>query len=440
MQKKLMAVAVAGAFAAPAVALAQNPSTVQIFGTLYWEYAWAHQGSAGNGNAAPTTGNPLAGGTYTGGLPNVDLQQTPGSEIGFKGEENLGGSLSAWFQCLSTFDVRGSSPQGFCGRNSAIGFKGSWGNIFAGVWDTPFKRTIDLGRVGGADTGIFGTAFLLTSNSTTTDGRAAPTAWKRRQANSFTYESPNFSGFQVLAMASTLSTNNTVASGVTSAIPGNKPRVYSLGASYVNGPLQVGAAYELHQNFYLAPNAAGGAAAAVPATNSDYAYHLSGAYTFFGALKVGATFTHQSMDVASSAATGAFPSVAPGGMSVNAYMLGADWKITGPHGLRGNWTHANSTSGSFGNIVGAGAGPLFPAGSCAPTLVGNRVANCGTGSTGADLYQIQYYYTFSKRTEASVGYVYLDNAKYARYSLGGLTTPQGGAQQNAVAVTVRHTF
>jgi predicted porin len=68
------------------------------------------------------------------------------------------------------------------------------------------------------------------------------------------------------------------------------------------------------------------------------------------------------------------------------------------------------------------------------------VANCGTGSTGADLYQIQYYYTFSKRTEASVGYVYLDNAQYARYSLGGLTTPQGGAQQNAVAVTVRHTF
>jgi predicted porin len=128
-------------------------------------------------------------------------------------------------------------------------------------------------------------------------------------------------------------------------------------------------------------------------------------------------------------------------MSVNAYMLGADWKISGPHGLRGNWTHANSTSGSFGNIVGAGAGPLFRVGTCAPTLVGNRVANCGNGNTGADLYQIQYYYTFSKRTEASVGYVYLDNASQARYSLGGLASnPAGGAQQNAVAVTVRHTF
>ena len=47
MQKKLLAIAVAGALGAPAVAVAQS-STVQIFGTLYIEYSYADQGSAPN--------------------------------------------------------------------------------------------------------------------------------------------------------------------------------------------------------------------------------------------------------------------------------------------------------------------------------------------------------------------------------------------------------
>ena len=39
MQKKLLAVAVAGALGAPAFALAQT-STVQIYGTMYVEYGY----------------------------------------------------------------------------------------------------------------------------------------------------------------------------------------------------------------------------------------------------------------------------------------------------------------------------------------------------------------------------------------------------------------
>ena len=50
MNKKLMTLAVAGAFAAPAVAFAQA-SNVQIFGTIYMEYAYAKQGPIGAGAA-----------------------------------------------------------------------------------------------------------------------------------------------------------------------------------------------------------------------------------------------------------------------------------------------------------------------------------------------------------------------------------------------------
>ncbi len=85
MNKKLMAVAVAGALAAPALAFAQA-STVQIYGKMTYEYGIADAGAS---------------------RPNVDYADTPGgSAIGFKGEEKLGGGLSAWFQCESSADVR----------------------------------------------------------------------------------------------------------------------------------------------------------------------------------------------------------------------------------------------------------------------------------------------------------------------------------------------
>jgi predicted porin len=164
MNKKVMALAVAGAFAAPAAALAQA-SNVQIFGTVYVEYAYAKQGHSAN-----------AAGVQNGELVNIDFLQTPGSEIGFKGEEALGGGTSAWFQCTSTLDVRGSAPQGFCGRNSALGVKGGFGNFFAGNWDMPTKRTAGAVRI-LSDTGVFGTGFLLFNNSSTFNDNNSPASF-----------------------------------------------------------------------------------------------------------------------------------------------------------------------------------------------------------------------------------------------------------------------
>jgi predicted porin len=153
MNKKLLAVAVAGAFVAPAAALAQS-STVQVYGKATVEYGYANQGNAG---AAPGVGR-----------PNTDVFQTPGgSAVGFRGEEKLGGGLSAWFQCESSADVRGMNQDGFCSRNSAIGLKGTFGNLHFGRWDTPFKRST-VGMIGGGDTGLLGLAFLMAGNSTGT--------------------------------------------------------------------------------------------------------------------------------------------------------------------------------------------------------------------------------------------------------------------------------
>ena len=108
MKKKLMAVAVAGALAAPALAVAQT-STVQVYGRITYEYGIIDQGE---------------------GQRETDYADSPGgSAIGFRGEEKLGGGLSAWFQCESSADVRALDQTGWCTRNSAVGFKGSWGNV-----------------------------------------------------------------------------------------------------------------------------------------------------------------------------------------------------------------------------------------------------------------------------------------------------------------------
>jgi len=54
MNKKLMAVAVAGALAAPAAALAQ--STVQLYGSIYMEYAFTSTGADTAGTTNPEAG------------------------------------------------------------------------------------------------------------------------------------------------------------------------------------------------------------------------------------------------------------------------------------------------------------------------------------------------------------------------------------------------
>jgi len=404
MNKKLMAVAVASALAAPAVAMAQSTSTVQMYGSIYMEYAFTNPGSTAAG-AKPAS---------------VDILQAPGSAIGFKGEEKLGGGMSAWFQCESSADYRGTNGDGFCTRNSAVGVKGAFGNFFIGNWDTPFKRT--MGNVGGRDTGIYGTADLLATNSTTVDNDGAAGTFKRRQRNSINFESPNFGGFQL--MAATSSTNS--GSSITTSDAAAKPRVWSLGGAYKAGPLELGLGYELHQDIYNnrvaaaagSVGTAGGGntiiagVAATPATFSgdESGYHLSAAYTLGNGLKMGFTY------IAMEADTGV------GATAKNkAYQLGAEWKISGPHNLHFGYTVADSSKGTLGAAMGG-----------RPTVA--------VADNGAKLWQIRYLHELSKRTTASIGYVNLKNDISGTYDLMGVSGTGTGAKSSAVAMSIAHRF
>lgn len=390
MNKKVMALAIAGAFAAPTAAFAQS-SNVQIYGTIYSEYAYAHQGNA------------VAGGT----LVNADALQAPGSAIGFKGEEDLGGGMSAWFQCENTANPLGAGAFAgggvWCGRNSAIGVKGSWGNAFVGNWDTPMKRTAAVNNF-AVDTGVWGASGLLMGGSASFNSRATPTAWARRSNATMFYDSPNWSGFSVSGAVSTPSTAGEI--GSTTNVTGAKSRLWSINGTYVNGPLTISLAYENHSNYF--PSGA-------TIAGNDNAYVLSGKYQF-GPVVVGALYTKQKYET--TLVTNA---------DVSAYQIYANWAIAGPHVLQGAYIKANDTKGTFG---AAGVG----------TIMGNRVYNAGGGATGGNQWQVEYQYWMSKRTRLSLGYVRLQNDTNANYNILGFTVPAPGSNQDAVAASVKTTF
>lgn len=409
MHKKLLAVAVAGALGAPGIALAQA-STVQIYGTMYLEYGYADQGTRGTPAAQG-----LGGGAATGQLNNVDIMQRPGSNIGFKGEEKLGGGLSAWFQCESTADLRGQDQNGWCGRNSAIGVKGGFGNVFVGRWDTAFKRVLGPAMVGSNAAGAFGTSYLLAGGSTSTIGNASRGSFFRRQSNMVNYDSPRFGGFQVLAGFSSGQAGAAapVGTATTTGAANAKPRVLSLGAQYSAGPLFVSAAYERHNEF-----GAPGTVGAGVGDLDDSGWLIGAAYTW-GPVRFGGVYTRQELDASTTTES-----------KISAWQLGVDWRIVGPHGLRAAYTKVDDVEGNS-TVAVAGSNAIRPA-----ALIGGVA-----GNTGAKQWQVRYVYTFSKRTEFNAGYVKLDNDGQGTYTLGGLNAPVvGGNSQDAWVTSLRHRF
>jgi predicted porin len=431
-----MAMAVAGAFVAPALVFAQT-ATVQVYGRATVEYGYADQGT---------------------GKPNTDTFQTPGgSAVGFKGQEQLGGGMSAWFQCESSADVRGLNQDGFCGRNSAIGLKGGWGNLFFGRWDTPFKRAT-LGMVGAGDTGLLGAAFTMVGNSTGTAAMGgqggsvslARNVWKRRESGLIYYESPSFSGFQVLGAFSAAN-----ATSVVDATTNAKPRVGSIAGMYSNGPLNIAAGYEKHWNFgngntgaaavaattglatfTATPTTANGGivpittftapTAAVAATAGsgfdDRAWTIGASYNFMGNLLVGIQYIDMRYELAAGAE-----------VKKKNWFLGADWNFAGPHHILGAYVNAGNTKGSATAAQMAASG----------LTAGNGALVAPGSSTGADFWEIMYGYDFSKRTSMKLGYVRLDNDTFARYSLGGLSTTSAaaaGTNQSAWVMYGQHSW
>lgn len=369
MNKKLMTVAVAGALAVPALALAQT-ATVSIYGLLNAEYGFAKQPDNTPGASRH----------------NVDTLGSGASRWGLRGEEKLGGNMSAWFQCESDMRFLSGTTRtsgSICDRNSAIGLKGGFGNFFVGTWDTPLKQAVGKTRMFN-ETGWSGAQLMIINGPFFTESN--------RNTDSINYETPNFSGFvgrvqmtSTKAAKDVVSTNNNV-----------KGREWGIGGDYTNGPLLVAAAYSARDDNMSTIATAG---------SEDKSWTAGVNYTF-SSFKAGVTYADVKIENGPAATSAKRKS----------WNVAAQW-TSGVHSILGGVTIAGDYKGS-----------LVPA---------------GTENNGGKQWQIGYNNALSKRTNVGVTYVRINNDDFGVYNLTPLS--QTGVQAvnqspRSISLYMNHTF
>lgn len=244
MQKKLIALAVAGLVAAPAMA----HSNVTIYGLV--DVGVSHRGD----NIAPGVGSKFS----------VDSGIQSGNRLGFKGTEDLGNGLKAGFVLETGFGIeqpefRNGSP--LFGRQAFVTLSGGFGTLAVGRVYTPQYNLLS-----SVDPFGFGTVGRM-GNLYETNVRVD---------NTVVYISPSFSGLTVTAAY----VNN--LSGAETAGNDNDVRVFALSPVYKNGPILLGLNY--HR---IDPQTTGAASLDV--------WDLAGSYDF-GVAKVAAAYGHREVN------------------------------------------------------------------------------------------------------------------------------------------------
>jgi predicted porin len=244
MKKNLLALAVLGAFAAAASA----QTTVTIYGVADAGISYKDNGAATN---AKTWG--------------VDSGLQSGSRLGFKGSEDLGGGLSAFFTLENGYSIdNGTLGQSSAassnapavtrlfGRQAWVGLNGGFGAVKFGRQYNPIRHaaeSIDPFALGLA--GNISNVFKV---------------YGERADNTINYSTPTLGGFsgQLAYGLGEISGNNSAG------------RQIGLSAGYANGPIAVIVAHH-DQNLLT-----GGTSTTAPATpnGKEKSTFLGGSYDF----------------------------------------------------------------------------------------------------------------------------------------------------------------
>ncbi len=388
MNKKLVAVAVAGVLAAPLAAQAQT-ANVTLYGRLNLtaEVVKAQQSDGSN--------------------PNQYRVSSNSSRLGVRGTESLGGGLNAIFQIES--NVSADTGGGLLGtRETFAGLQGSWGTLKIGNFLAPYDDIHPIfGNVPTLTTSIMSTASVWAQGylGKTSGGFDA------RLGNSVRYDSPNISGFTGGLQISQLD-GSTGQGGVTYGDIATARRhayVLSTGVYYNNGPVQVGVAYEAN-NKVRGPGL------------SDWAFSLAGSWNF-GFMKVGAVYEKLDYDTPAGASTAS--------LTRNFWAISGTFNV-GPGQIYTYYGRANDGGGGACDINTLGC----------TTRVGGLARGNNTGSND---YEISYTYPLSKRTLTYTGYHRIQNDSRASYnfninSIAGTDDAKGGFKPTGFVVGVVHFF
>lgn len=413
MQKKLLGMAVATALAAPAAVFAQ--SAVQVYGTAHVSF----NASKYSDSAAGVSGvSKMAVNSHA-------------TNFGIRSSETLGGGMTGWVQY--EFNVKTERDNDVTGgngssRNTAIGLRGSFGNVFFGTWETPFAQTFrmwDVGTIGGygASTSVMyrrestGSApssncgnvvFGAAATSPTTicghadGGPAGGYALWRRYGSAVHYESPMFSGFQFKIGYQPNETKSIAGSGATAttggasgtAIIAENPSSWSASLGWTG---MGGKARAFFANMQAKDWTQVG--------QSDGGYIFGGGYDF-GVVNLGAAIETYKYKV-----------------------VGGDTK---------------TREMSVAAAIPLGSGKI----GISYAVAKDPDTAAGTVDAGAKMYNVGYEWALSKRTAVGFGYAAIKNDPGAVFTWTGSapqqtgvsSTPLAGSDPSNIFVAFRHSF
>ena len=342
MQKKLIALAVAGLVSAPAFA----QSNVTIYGVADAAVGF---GSHGDNDFS--------------GIVNGVLS---GSRIGFRGAEDLGNGLKAVFTLEQGFDIGNGAASPSVGdstfsRQALVGLSGSFGTVSLGRQYAPgyffgYDATASA-SVGPQSILSNGAGMSITPNS------------RARWDNSVAYTG-SFSGLTARAIYS--------MKAVETAANPDDDDAYGVSLDYANGPLAVGAVYQVMQK---------------ASAEDQEEWGIGGSYNF-GVVQVLASY--QAVD-----------------------------------GL-GNVNGAEGDLWQVGVAVPVGAAGKVH-------LAYGEFDRDDLNNRGAESYSIAYTHALSKRTTAYVAYNNTENES-GTGAFGVVGGTGLGDDSDVFAVGVRHTF
>ncbi len=263
MNKKLIALAVAGACVAPA-AMAQTANPVTLYGRVYVTL------ESVEARGGPSTATPV---------PRRTRVTDQSSLLGVRGTEDLGGGLKAFFQLETAFRADQNNTT-FAARNSAVGLQGGWGSVLMGRWDMPWKSaTIAVDPYGDLTLGgITGTLSDLGN-------------FDRRDQNVIQYWSPTFGGFAFRGAITANENKSTSAN----------PRDVGGNVTYTAGPVYAFVAYEEHKDQSGGSGAGVGSAATNILANAKEKGWAAGGSFSFGPVKLGGQYQKIEKEGATSA-------------------------------------------------------------------------------------------------------------------------------------------
>ena len=418
MQKKLLGMAVAAALAMPAVALAQ--SAVQVYGTVHLSLNQAKYTKSTDGTLDDTTKFGVT---------------SHASNWGLRSTETLGGGMTAWFQ--AEFNMKMARDNGvFDGdstaRNSGVGLRGNFGNVYLGTWETPWSQTFrlwDVGTIGGwgpttsiigrreqtgtnpsrfcaNNTGAAGQAALPVppicgngSESTNgPNGNLGYSLWRRYNYAVF-YESPLFEGVQAkVAWQPNERKTAFTAPGVVNENPSSWSG--SLTWTGLGGRARAFGATMQNKDWSTVGQKDGG-------------FTVGGGYDF-GMVNVGATYEDYTYKLAG------------GDMKAKEWAVGLAVPL-GPGKIGASYAKAKK-------LTGAGVDASEAA---------------GTNETDAKMWNLGYEWALSKRTALGFGIAKIDNGANQVFSWTATIPVQNGWQSGAVPlgvditnifVSMRHSF